>query len=209
MITVFFKECPLCNADHPPAFFVFVKRTYINGDTQDGEQEIVFILVPRLFCNPNYQKRTSTGEKLPYTITVLPGFLVPYSRIPVDTIHTAVDSYLSTPEMNQQEAASLIHCEEPASFRLYLQRVHERLAQWITCIVEQVIQLDGQIAPKRRQKEKYPPNRTAREGKWFILLVSDYHRLYCRLPGTLIITERFLWQYLYALFSRRRMGLGP
>ena len=102
-----------------------------------------------------------------------------------------------------------MHCENIVSFRLYLRRVHERLSLWINCIVELVIQLEGQIAQKRRQNERFPQKKNAQEWQWFLLLVRNYHLLYCRLPAAPLITDRFVWQYIYALFSRRRMGLGP
>jgi hypothetical protein len=41
------------------------------------------------------------------------------------------------------------------------------------------------------------------------LLSAEYLSVYSRLPNTKVIPQTFVWQYLYAVFSRDHMGLGP
>lgn len=99
--------------------------------------------VPRIFCEINYHKRLKTGELKQYTLTILPGFLIPYSTVPLDPVHQALASYIS----------------------------------------------EG--------------------GLTFVLLSAEYLCVYSRLPNTKVIAQRFVWQYMYAVFSRHNMGLGP
>jgi len=109
------EECPLCHKVHPPKFFTYVTRTYKNGRDENDQDIIVVIKVPRFFCENNYRERVETGEKKPYTITILPGFLVPYSIIPLDAIHEAADRYITDPGTTQQAAAFCMHCENSLS----------------------------------------------------------------------------------------------
>jgi len=70
------------------------------------------IKVPRFFCENNYRERVKTGEKKQYTLTILPGFLVPYSIIPLDVIHEAVDRYINESVATQQASAFCIMMKE-------------------------------------------------------------------------------------------------
>jgi len=45
------------------------------------------------------------GKKEQYTITILPGFLIPYSRIPVELVHKAAGEYITIQRVNQTGAA--------------------------------------------------------------------------------------------------------
>ena len=185
-------------------------RTCKESYENDDGHIIVVILVPRFFCEPNYLRRQKTGEKIQYTITILPGFLISYSTIPVDSVHGAIGSYITQPGLKQVGAARRMNCLSEISFRLFFSRVRKRLEDWIALLSQLIIILEGQV-------KKADVGRAARRESqglkaqwvWFVLLADECVRLYARIPDAQVVPQRFLWQYIYCLLSRHRMGLGP
>jgi len=183
-----------------------VRRTYRRDPNKQGK-EIATIEVVRIFCEINYHIRKTTGKPKPYTLTILPGFLIPHSRIPVDPVHQALDSYLTKDGLKQQGAAMKMRCLSAASFRLFYSRVHSRICGWTDWLVQLVLALGGQVksADVAHDQSREPEARWS----WFVLLASEYVRIYSRLPSAKVIARRYLWQHIYAALSRHRMGLGP
>ena len=197
-------RCPLCGGEHPPKFHTFAARSYRLGKTDPEGKE--HILVPRLICEPNKQRRKQTGELVQYTIRILPGFLIPYSRVVVDAVQEALDSWLSEQAVSQIGAALRMGCLSPLSFRLFYHRVRKRIAAWLIVLVELVGELGGEIAEHGGAADHEP---FRAQWMWFHLLVAEYLRAYARLPETQPILESMRWQHLYALLSHHQMGLGP
>ena len=166
--------------------------------------------VPRFFCEPNYLRRQKTGEKIQYTITILPGFLISYSIIPVDSVHEAIDSYITQPGLKQVGAARRMNCLSEISFRLFFSRVRKRLEYWIALLSQLIIILEGQVkeADVGRAARREPQGLKT-QWVWFVLLADECVRLYARIPDAQVVPQRFLWQYIYCILSRHRMGLGP
>jgi len=160
-------------------------------------------------CENNYIERIETGEKKQYTITILPGFLVPYSIIPLDDIHEAADRYISDPGTNQQSAAFSMHCENPLSFRLHFFRIKNRLSEWIAFIIQLLITLGGEIKTEEVKNTAYYEDPVMAKWKKFNLLVVEYFLLYSRIPGGPVIKEKFYHQYIHTVLCRNKMGLGP
>jgi len=198
--------CPLCGERHPPKFHCFVRRTYRRDPKEEGE-EIATIEVVRIFCEVNYRIRKTTGEPKQYTLTILPGFFIPHSRIPVDPVHQALDSHMRKGGLKQQGAAMKMWCLSAASFRLFYLRVRNRIDVWTDWLVQLVLALGGTVkdADVDRGQSRGPEARWS----WFVLLATEYVQLYSRLPSVEIIARRYLWQHIYAALSRHRMGLGP
>ncbi len=188
--------------------FIFVKRTYKNGWDENDQGISVVIKVPRFFCPNNYKKR-KRGKKKQYTITILPGFLVPYSIIPLDAITEAVDRYIKEPGTKQQAAAFIMYCITPLSFRLHFSRIKNRLSGWITFLTQLLITLGGEIKGEDVKNIAYYENPLQAKWKRFKLFVVEYLLLYSRIPGGLVIKERFYYQYIHAVLSHNHMGLGP
>ncbi len=152
------EGCPLCGKKHPPKFHCFSGRTYKNQceDVKQEEDTAISTLVPRFFCETNYRIRRETGNPKQYTVTILPGFLIPYSTIPVDPVHQAVMSYINESGLMQVGAAQRMNCLNPISFRLFLSRVRDRLEAWISLLLQLVHALEGQVkevdVPSRAQR---------------------------------------------------------
>jgi hypothetical protein len=85
--------------------------------------------VVRIYCTVNYRIRKQTGEMIQYTLTILPGFLIPYSIIPADPIHQALESYITKGEIKQVGAALKMRCLSASSFRLFYSRVVSCIAK--------------------------------------------------------------------------------
>lgn len=97
-------------------------------------------------------------------------------------------------------------CLNPLSFQLFYRRVQQRIAEWILVVIQLVLAL-GSAVPQQSG-----PNASSelRLQWWrFETLGEEHLRLYSRIPGTTVMNEQQGWRYLYALLSRRRMGLGP
>lgn len=202
------NKCPICEKEHPTKFHCFADRTYKKGRDKDGEDVVVETQVPRFFCEPNYLLRQKTGEKIPYTVTILPGFLIPHSTIPVDPVHKAINSYISNSLLMQVGAAQRMNCRSPISFRLFLSRVRKRLEDWIVLLLQLLVTLEGQVKEARATEPREPHSLKA-QWAWFVWLTNECVRLYARIPDAQVVPQRFLWQYIYCLLSRHRMGLGP
>jgi hypothetical protein len=199
-------ECPVCGERHRPKFHCFVHRTYRRDPKEEGE-EIAAIYVVRIFCEINYRIRKSTGEPKQYTLTILPGFLIPHSRIPVDPVHQALDDYITKGGLKQQGAAMEMRCLSAASFRLFYLRIRSRIDGWTDWLVQLVLALGGRV--KDADVDHVQSREPEARWSWFVLLASEYVRLYSRLPSAEVIARRYLWQHIYAALSRHRMGLGP
>ncbi len=165
--------------------------------------------MPRFFCENNYKERKLTGKKKQYTITILPGFLVPYSIIPLDDIQEATNRYINNPETNQQTAAFSMHCENTLSFRLHFSRIKNRLSEWIVFITRLLIDLGGELKGENIKNVQHYENPLQANWKRFKTLVIDYFQLYSRIPGAQVIKERFYYQYIHSVLCINKMGLGP
>ena len=210
-MSVFADECPLCGQPHTVRLHTLVDRTYKTTENKEHRSVrcTVTIEVPRLFCAINYQLRKHTGEPLQYTITILPGFLVPYSTIPCDVIHHAVDAYLSTDSKinSYTDAALEMECEHPLSFALYLYRVQQRLSVWISFLLQLLIVLGAEI--QNLDSYTSSPMRFSAQWSSLKLLATTYFLNRDKIPHFTHIPQPFQWQFLYASFSRHHMGLGP
>ncbi len=165
------------------------------------------ILVPRFYCENNYRKKKE-GENKQYTLTILPGFLIPYSRIPVELVHKAVEEYITNSRVNETGAALLMNCLSSISFRKYLRRVKERIDSWILLLFTIIDSLN----PKEMEMEiKGGIRSKGIKESWrkFIILSAEYTYLYGQIPKAEIITKGYRYQYIYCLLSRNGMGLGP
>jgi len=161
----------------------FVKRNI----APDNSSKITVI---RVICKPNQQKRIDTGEKLQYTTTILPGFLIPHSRIPLPDLYAAFDRYLCNEQSTQQEVALLMNCQSRHSFRLYFQRLCENIDKWLIFLSDLVC--------LNSRKEKW--NRLKKAIK--SLSRESSKPLFPR-------TAVFHFEYAMSFFLSSRMGLGP
>jgi hypothetical protein len=198
-------SCPICGGRHPSKFHCFVERTYRKDSNE--EEDIATIEVVRIFCEINYRIRKNTGEPRQYTLTILPGFLIPHSRIPVDPVHQALDRYMAEGWLKQQGAAMKMRCVSAASFRLFYLRMRSRIDGWTDLLVQLVLALGGKV--KDAEVDHIQSRGSEARWSWFVLLATEYVRLYSRLPSVEVIARRYLWQHIYAALSRHRMGLGP
>jgi len=200
-------RCPLCGGEHPGKFFAFAERSY--WEQLDGSAKArIVIEVPRLICGVNKQKRRDSGESLQYTLRILPGFLIPHSRVVVDKVHEALESFIGHAGATRVATTLRMGCVNPLSFWLFLQRVRDRITRWLDVLVRLIGELGGEIA-EHQQARATVSEPLAAQWKWFHLLVAELVRAYSRLPGTQPILEGLRWHYVYALMSRHQMGLGP
>ena len=196
--------CPLCGKAHSARYHCFAARTY-RAESDEGTRKVVS-RVPRIFCEINCRIRKETGERKQYTLTVLPSFLIPYSRIPVETVHEALDGYIRG-TLLQIGAALRMHCLSTSSFRLFYRRVCERLGRWVLILAGSLsafAEAVGEVVVGKPKREKL-------RGQWqcFLALSVEYLRLYARPAEAALVGQKFLRPYIYAVLSRHYRGLGP
>ncbi|RKX72780.1 MAG: hypothetical protein DRP87_20070, partial [Spirochaetes bacterium] len=172
------EECPLCAQKHPPRFHCLAPRSYRIEPSENGGEETATTKVVRIFCENNYRIRKRTGEEKQYTLTILPGFLIPYSTIPVDLVHQALDNYITNPGLMEVGAALKMRCLNAASFRLFYSRVCRRVEQWTTLLLRLVLSLGGKI--KEADASRKPSRKLQAQWAWFLLLAYEYLRVYSR-----------------------------
>ncbi len=116
-------------------------------------------------------------------MTILPGFLVPYSTIPVELVHKAVESYITDPGLKQVGASLRMKALSPISFRLEL---------WIALLLRLVHTLEGQVKEVDvGRAEPREPRGLQDQWAWFVYLANECVRLYARLPGSKVVLDKF------------------
>lgn len=121
----------------------------------------------------------------------------------------SAEQYIIKPEISEQEAALLMHCENVSSFRLHFSRIKERLGRWILFLVECIIALGGEIKQDGvTSGEEYTQPLKC---KWRRLtqLIEQYMALYSSLKGAQLVLSGFYTQYIHVRLSHQKMGLGP
>jgi hypothetical protein len=173
-------------------------------------EEYKVILIFRIICKNNLKERRRTGKPLQYTLTILPGFLIPYSRIPVDCVFKAIDYYVTSSRSNLLEAAFLMNCVNISSFGLYYFRFLALVDEWILFIIQITIAIGGDNR-QEEIKEIEVEEEAKIKHKWcrFKKCKKEYFYLHSVIPGNVIITESFQNQYLHVIFCGNKMGLGP
>jgi hypothetical protein len=126
---------------------------------------------------------------------VLPGFLIPYSRVAIPDLFGALEEYFNE-ELTQQQATLLMNCNSRHSFSLYLKRFSFFISKWISYL-SGLLQLESSETGNIK-------------GKWkrFIWLISRL--VIGKMVGVssrVVIIYRF--EYLLSLFVGNKMGLGP
>jgi hypothetical protein len=197
--------CPLCGEAHRARYHCFAARTY-RTESVEGTQKVVS-RVPRIFCEINCRIRKETGERKQYTLTVLPSFLIPYSRIPVETVHEALDGYIRGTRSLQIGAALRMQCLSASSFRLFYRRVCERLGMWVLILARPL----STFAEALGEVLVGEPERKKLRDQWqcFLALSLEHVRLNVRPTETALVGQKFLRPYIYAVLSRHYRGLGP
>ncbi|KKM43473.1 hypothetical protein LCGC14_1563030 [marine sediment metagenome] len=102
-----------------------------------------------------------------------------------------------------------MYCITPLSFRLHFSRIKSRLSGWITFLIQLLITLGGEIKGEDVKNIAYYEDPLQAKWKRYKLIVVEYFLLYSRIPGGLVIKERFYYQYIHAVLSHNHMGLGP
>lgn len=145
-----------------------------------------------------------------YTLTILPGFLVPYSRIQVNSIFSAIEYYMTSNRPTLLEATFKMKCVNIASFRRYYLRFLALQNNWILLIIQVTIALGGE---SKQEEIKEIKEREEDEIKhsWYRFqnCKKEYFYIHSQIPDNIIVIENFQNQYLHVLFCGNRMGLGP
>ena len=155
------------------------------------------LIVIRIICNSNLRKRKEAREELQYTITILPGFLIPHSRVPLPDIYKAADEYLSGRKIIQQEAALIMNCQSRHSFRLYYDRICNLASKWISLLYT--------VFPETIVKEI--PVDMRKKWKQFKGILEGQTIVEMGFSGQIEMLYRF--EYTHNTFLRKNMGLGP
>ncbi len=162
------------------------------------------IIVIRTRCEANFLERQETGEKIQYTIRILPGFLIPHSRVPVPEIFKAFDAYLKN-DNTQQQAALFMNCDSRHSFRLYFSRLSNLIGQWISHL-QTTLTLQIQIENKMDDKKE---EISGIKKKWIQVgtIIGAINIGKEAESWISINTHRF--EYAHTILVGCRMGLGP
>jgi len=131
---------------------------------------------------------------------MLPGFLIPYSRVVVPNLLSALEEYFNE-KCTQQQAALLINCNSRHSFNLFLKRISFLVSKWISYLSE-ILQL------QKPEKKKSETGNIKGEWKRFIWLISRLTiEKMIGVSSKVVIIYRF--EYAHSLFDGNKMGLGP
>ena len=135
---------------------------------------------------------------------------MPYSRISVDNMHTAIGSYITKDQCSQLEAAMLMGCESRLTFRLYYFKVMGCLSDWTSTITMLIRQIGkGVEPPNLTTTAEYYKTPTSANWKKYNALISKYVRVQSELPDGEVITEACYYGYIYPRLGWINMKSGP
>jgi hypothetical protein len=176
--------CPLCGKNHPVKFYIFVKRHVIID-----LDKVLIIKVVRIFCAYNYQQRKKEQKPLQYTITILPGCLIPYSRIPIEKVIEGFTGYINNKLKTHFEATLILGCNNRYSFRLYYIRIIKKIDTWLALFQPEL--KEGETAVNKSISKKW---------KTIVIGMKDWASPH--------LTDK--WQaYGHTMLCHKKMGLGP
>jgi len=155
--------------------------------------------VIRIKCKDNQKKRKETREKVPYTITILPGFLIPHSRVTIPNLFKAFEGYCNE-EITQQQATLLMNCNSRHSFNLYYKRFSSLFYKWITFLAKSLQQHKLEIKEQPVDLKKRWSKFTSR-----IIRLKIDHIFETSTPVKMF----FRLEYAHSLLDGNKMGLGP
>jgi hypothetical protein len=159
----------------------------------DGFDSVKIIKAARFLCVNNYNKRRETKTHIQYTITILPGFLIPYGRIPIDKLLDAVSGYINGKYGTYYAAALVCWCSSRHSFSLYYLRILYKITPWCRLLKINITQTTS---------ESSQPGNDEIEGKWDLIVRE--------LKSRAEETETPQWQAQgHTNFFFHNMGLGP
>lgn len=125
----------------------------------------------------------------------MPGFLIPFSRVPIPDIFNALEEYINN-NVTQQQAALVMNCNSRHSFKHYLSRFTSILDKWISSLKENSTQ--------HNKVSKY----SGIKGTWEqFKLAVECIKIDILLPAEVLLEYKY--EYAYLIFSGNEMGLGP
>ena len=105
------NPCPICKTNHPPQKLDAPIRKTPWDKFGDPPQASI-----RLICYVNKELNKRFKQSLPYSVTILPSFISPYSRHTVKQVTTAIANYANNRTKNIVEAAYDMGAENEKTF---------------------------------------------------------------------------------------------
>ena len=96
-------------------------------------------------CPIKLKKRRQEKKKNQYTLTILPWFLLPHSRILLPIILKAFQNYIDDPKCTQIQAAFIMGCESILTFRLYYMRIQAMIQTGLIWFETQIKEISYRI----------------------------------------------------------------
>ena len=166
----------------------------------------------RLICNTNKQLNKRYNLSLPYSVTILPSFISPYSRHTVKQVTTAIANYANDRTKNIVEAAYDMGAENEKTFLRYYKRFKERYETWRTVITSKLAKLNISSLWKRQPVfMQITPQPIKRKWENFCLLVDEYCSEISKIKNSsnIVLFGLFNIQYVLAIIGETNKGLGP
>jgi hypothetical protein len=173
----------------------------------DRDHVHIDIVVLRIRCGVNKKIREETGKKIQYTLTILPSFLQPYSRFHLHCIIYSFVQYFSGRASNFLMAAVDMGAQNEKTFRKYYYRMKNGIHGWTAFIREKLSAIDDELPwsriPQKKELLKYQWCIFVRLGKRLSMHADT-------VPGSpVVILIRTHREFVFAMLSQNRMGLGP
>ena len=209
------KGCFLCGEIHEIHFWCFVKRSY-RCDTPDDSPDIFqiqYTFALRFLCLPNFEKRKKTGDRIQYTFTILPSFLIPYSRIPINFIIAAVTKYeinrgIKGSSITVKQFALIMLAYDKKTFYLHKNRMQKLLPEYNSFLRSEIIKYNGNI-PAPPIKNRSDPSPIIE----FSNLTNNLRDCIDKIPGSPISQKDdiipFVFSLLYQHFTTKFWNIPP
>lgn len=165
------------------------------------------IEVVRIVCRVRQKLHKRTGEKLQYTLTILPSFLIPHAKVTFTDLSKAVSLYLAGKDFDL--ALNTLSADDPRTFSLHFGRISERAPGWNLAINRWIIDMGKTDKPKTLDETFGLKNGVMHPWEKFIGLASDFCRRLESLGYSPAILEDEQLLMAHAQLTFAGMGLGP
>ena len=163
--------------------------------------------VVRIVCKSRKKRCKKTGEKLQYTLTVLPSFLIPHARVTFFGLSKAIPLHLDRKDFDF--VLNTLSAEDPRTFGLHFGRISKRIPEWNLAIGRWIIDMGKTDKPKTLDETFRLKDRAIHPWEKFIGLASDFCRRLESLGQVTAILEDEQPIIVHARLTFSGMGLGP
>lgn len=162
----------------------------------------------RVKCIPLLLSNKCCDTDLPYTITVLPSFQIPYARLLANRILGAI-SFILSGGKNKDQVLNLLGSDNQGSIYRHLKRAAARLNKWLQWLMKIVSDMHRTMPFPTLPETFTGKDKKQRQWEHFLKLAEIYLDTMEKIPGTPVIPDERRLEFIHTRLTHAGFGLGP